>query len=67
MVNNSVFCFHGGLSPTIDKLDQIKNLNCHSEVPVDEPMCDLLWSNLHEQDGSETSIKGQVSFSDHVF
>ena len=27
LVDDSILCLHGGLSPTIDKLDQIRNLN----------------------------------------
>lgn len=28
------------------------------EVPVDGPMCDLLWSDPHEQAGWATSFRG---------
>ena len=58
IVDNSVFCLHGGLSPTIDKLDQIRQLERFSEVPVDGPMCDLLWSDPHDQAGWATSPRG---------
>jgi serine/threonine-protein phosphatase 2A catalytic subunit len=58
VVENSVFCLHGGLSPTIDKLDHIRQLERVMEVPVDGPMCDLLWSDPHEQAGWATSFRG---------
>ena len=58
VVENSIFCLHGGLSPTIDKLDHIRQLERVMEVPVDGPMCDLLWSDPHEQAGWATSFRG---------
>ena len=40
-----IFCVHGGLSPTINTLDQIRTIDRKQEVPHDGPMCDLLWSD----------------------
>jgi serine/threonine-protein phosphatase 4 catalytic subunit len=40
-----VFCVHGGLSPAIETLDQIRLIDRKQEVPHDGPMCDLLWSD----------------------
>ena len=56
--DNSIFCLHGGLSPVIDKLDHIRALDRVQEVPTDGPMCDLLWSDPHEQAGWATSFRG---------
>lgn len=36
---------HGGLSPSIQTLDQIRTIDRKQEVPHDGPMCDLLWSD----------------------
>ncbi|ORY81343.1 serine/threonine specific protein phosphatase [Protomyces lactucae-debilis] len=36
---------HGGLSPTIAEIDQIRLLDRKQEVPHEGPMCDLLWSD----------------------
>jgi len=36
---------HGGLSPSIQTLDQIRIIDRKQEVPHDGPMCDLLWSD----------------------
>ena len=44
-VNFQIFCVHGGLSPSIQTLDQIRALDRKQEVPHDGPMCDLLWSD----------------------
>ena len=47
-----VFCVHGGLSPAINSLDQIKIIDRKQEVPHEGAMCDLLWSDPEE--GVET-------------
>jgi len=36
---------HGGLSPSLDTIDQVKTLDRFQEVPHEGPMCDLLWSD----------------------
>ncbi len=43
VVDNSIFCLHGGLSPSIETLDNIKILERFQEVPQEGPMCDSLW------------------------
>lgn len=45
---NGVFCVHGGLSPSIKKINQIRVIDRKQEVPHDGPMCDLLWSDPDE-------------------
>lgn len=45
MVDNKIFCVHGGLSPKLTKIDNIKELNRFIDVPHEGPMCDLLWSD----------------------
>jgi serine/threonine-protein phosphatase 2A catalytic subunit len=45
LVENQIFCLHGGLSPSIDTIDTIRTLDRVQEVPHDGPMCDLLWSD----------------------
>ena len=43
MIDNEVFCVHGGLSPSMTTLDQIRTIDRKVEVPHDGLMCDLLW------------------------
>ena len=45
MLDNKIFCVHGGLSPSVQTIDQIRVINRKQEVPHDGPMCDLLWSD----------------------
>lgn len=41
----AVLCVHGGLSPSIQSIDQIRLIDRKQEVPHEGPMCDLLWSD----------------------
>ena len=45
LIEGQFFCLHGGLSPTMENLDAIRQLNRFQDVPHDGPMCDLLWSD----------------------
>jgi len=45
VIDNKVFCVHGGLAPSIMTIDEIKTINRFQEIPHDGPMCDLLWSD----------------------
>lgn len=58
VVESSIFCLHGGLSPSIDTLDQIKQLDRIMEVPHEGPICDLLWSDPDDRCGWGISPRG---------
>lgn len=45
VINDSIFCVHGGLSPSIRTVDQIKIIDRFKEVPHEGPMADLVWSD----------------------
>mmetsp|Transcript_1777 Transcript_1777/g.6033 ORF Transcript_1777/g.6033 Transcript_1777/m.6033 type:complete len:319 (+) Transcript_1777:66-1022(+) len=51
LVENNVLCVHGGLSPTITTVDQIRTIDRKQEVPHDGAMCDLLWSDPEDVAG----------------
>uniref|UniRef100_W8B2M3 Serine/threonine-protein phosphatase n=2 Tax=Ceratitis capitata TaxID=7213 RepID=W8B2M3_CERCA len=53
LLNQQFLCIHGGLSPEIFTLDDIKKLNRFKEPPAFGPMCDLLWSDPLEDFGNE--------------
>lgn len=57
LVDSQIFCVHGGLSPSIDLLDQIRQLP-REEVPHEGPMCDLLWSDPDDRCGWGISPRG---------
>ncbi|CAN0256320.1 unnamed protein product, partial [Ectocarpus sp. 12 AP-2014] len=68
IIDDKIFCVHGGLSPSINTLDQaslllfffslIRVLDRKQEVPHDGAMCDLLWSDPEEIDGWGLSPRG---------
>lgn len=58
VVEDKVFCVHGGLSPAINTLDQIKQFDRKQEVPHDGPMCDLMWSDPEDIEGWGLSPRG---------
>ena len=45
VVEEQIFCLHGGLSPYIETLRNIRDLDRHQEPPHEGAMCDLLWSD----------------------
>ena len=47
--NFQLFCLHGGLSPSIDTLDNIREINRFQDAIPEGPMCDLLWSDPDDQ------------------
>lgn len=55
---NGVFCIHGGLSPGIDSIQQIRMLDRKQEVPHEGGMCDLLWSDPEDIPGWAISPRG---------
>ena len=44
VVDNSVLCVHGGLSPSLDTISHIQALQRATEPPDVGPLCDLRWS-----------------------
>uniref|UniRef100_A0A8C4RC86 Serine/threonine-protein phosphatase n=1 Tax=Erpetoichthys calabaricus TaxID=27687 RepID=A0A8C4RC86_ERPCA len=57
LLNQQFLCVHGGLSPEINCLDDIRKLDRFKEPPAFGPMCDLLWSDPSEDYGSEKSTE----------
>lgn len=49
VVEGRYFCIHGGLSPSIHTLDEIRAIDRVVEPPHDGGMCDLLWSDPEEE------------------
>ena len=58
VVENKIFCPHGGLSPSIDSLDDVRKIDRFQEVPHEGPVCDLVWSDPDDRAGWGMSPRG---------
>ncbi|XP_070712368.1 serine/threonine-protein phosphatase 6 catalytic subunit-like, partial [Pempheris klunzingeri] len=58
VIDNSVFCVHGGLSPYLNTLEMIQLIERKTEVPNRGGFCDLLWSDPEEINCWELSPRG---------
>ncbi|KAK4750297.1 hypothetical protein SAY87_027746 [Trapa incisa] len=45
IIDGTVLCVHGGLSPDIRTIDQIRIIERNCEIPHEGPFCDLMWSD----------------------
>jgi serine/threonine-protein phosphatase PP1 catalytic subunit len=45
IVEEKIFCMHGGLSPELNKIDDIEAIKRPVEIPDQGILCDLLWSD----------------------
>ena len=45
VIDGKVLCVHGGLSPEIRTLDQIRVIARAQEIPHEGAFCDLVWSD----------------------
>ncbi|OMH85728.1 Serine/threonine-protein phosphatase PP-Z2 [Zancudomyces culisetae] len=48
VVNDRIFCVHGGLSPSLKNVEQLRELSRPTEVPNEGVLNDLLWSDPSE-------------------
>jgi len=58
LIESKVFCLHGGLSPALETLDDIRQINRFQEVPHEGAMCDLLWADPDDRKGWGISPRG---------
>lgn len=53
LMNKQFLCIHGGLSPELNTLADLNNIDRFREPPTHGIMCDLLWSDPLEEFGME--------------
>ncbi|WVQ81801.1 serine/threonine-protein phosphatase 2B catalytic subunit A1 [Cryptococcus sp. DSM 104549] len=53
VMNKQFLCIHGGLSPELHTLDDLRSINRFREPPTQGLMCDILWADPLEDFGSE--------------
>lgn len=59
LIDGKILCMHGGLSPELENLDQIKELPRPTDIPDNGLLCDLLWSDPDARiDGWAESDRG---------
>ena len=65
IIDEKIICMHGGLSPQLERLDQIYKINRPIEIPDQGILCDLVWSEpvkyvrgWHESDRGVSFVFG---------
>lgn len=60
IMNKQFLCIHGGISPELHTIDDIRKLDRFREPPTSGLMCDLLWSDPIEDFGQERTTENFV-------
>lgn len=58
VIDGKVLCVHGGLSPSLTTLDQIRLIERNQEIPHEGPFCDLMWSDPEDIETWAVSQRG---------
>lgn len=58
VVEGKIFCIHGGLSPEIKTIDQVRLIDRRMEIPHEGPFCDLMWSDPEDIETWAMSPRG---------
>lgn len=58
VIDNKIFCVHGGLSPILRTIDQIQVIERVTEIPHQGAYCDLMWSDPEDISGWGVSPRG---------
>lgn len=58
LIDNKILCIHGGLSPDIRTIDQIRTIERNIEIPHEGSFCDLMWSDPDDIDTWVMSNRG---------
>ncbi|GAA5836736.1 hypothetical protein JCM11251_002712 [Rhodosporidiobolus azoricus] len=53
VMNKQFLCIHGGLSPELNTLDDLRRIDRFREPPTHGLMCDILWADPLEEFGNE--------------
>lgn len=63
LVDEKILCMHGGLSPDLDSLDRIREIQRPVDVPDQGLLCDLLWSDPDRESSGWGENDRGVSFT----
>ena len=60
IIDEKIFCCHGGLSPDLQSMEQIRRILRPTDVPDMGLLCDLMWANPNK----ETNGWGENYYTD---
>jgi diadenosine tetraphosphatase ApaH/serine/threonine PP2A family protein phosphatase len=63
IVDEKILCMHGGLSPDLQSMDQIRRVMRPTDVPETGLLCDLLWSDPDKDISGWSENDRGVSFT----
>lgn len=68
LINNKIFCTHGGISPSLHNLKDINSLEKGINIPDDGIFCDLTWSDpkKHKQDWKRNDRGVSYTFNENA-
>ncbi|CED85279.1 metallo-dependent phosphatase [Phaffia rhodozyma] len=58
VIDGQILCVHGGLSPDIRTIDQIRTIARAQEIPHEGAFCDVMWSDPDDVDTWAVSPRG---------
>ena len=63
VIDEKLFCCHGGLSPDLGSMDQIRRIMRPTDVPDQGLLCDLLWADPDKETNGWGENDSGVSFT----
>lgn len=58
LIDAKILCVHGGLSPDVPTLDDIRTIDRNEEIPHEGAFCDLVWSDPDDVETWAISPRG---------
>lgn len=58
LIEGKVLCVHGGLSPDLRTIDQVRTIDRRQEIPHEGAFCDLMWSDPEDIETWSISPRG---------
>ena len=67
IVGEKIFCCHGGLSPELQSMDQVRRIDWPIDVPDQGLLCDLVWADPEKNSGWGENDRGvSVTFGPDI-
>ncbi len=68
LVDNKIFCVHGGLSPKLNNIRDINQIRKGTKIPDSGVLCDLMWSDPgeHKEDWVQNDRGCSYTFGEKV-